>query len=248
MSRDDDTGSTQSGFLTRWSQRKQAARAQDALVTDTAVDAEEGALQETPDDATRAAQDARASELARNQAAAEAVDLESLDYQSDYSVFLKEGVSTQLKNAALRKLWGSNPVLACVDGLNDYDHDFRTLGMIAEKLQTSWQVGKGYGWMTEQANVAEEVNDVPPVEAAGGSSDADVMQDHLHEERKDAPGDRETPAPGSQDPSHAADDTDIASAPQDRDQRQTAPMSPVNGTPETAPVPTRPSRRRVTFS
>ncbi|MEE9194622.1 MAG: DUF3306 domain-containing protein, partial [Alphaproteobacteria bacterium] len=51
----------------------------------------------------------------------------TLDKDSDYSVFMKEGVPEQLKKLALRKLWRSDPVFAVLDGLNDYDEDFRII-------------------------------------------------------------------------------------------------------------------------
>ena len=54
-------------------------------------------------------------------------DIETLDKDSDYSVFMKEGVPEQLKKLALRKLWLSDPDLAVLDGLNDYDEDFRII-------------------------------------------------------------------------------------------------------------------------
>jgi Protein of unknown function (DUF3306) len=48
-------------------------------------------------------------------------DIETLTYESDFSVFMRDGVPEFLKRQALRKLWLSNPVLANLDGLNDYD-------------------------------------------------------------------------------------------------------------------------------
>jgi hypothetical protein len=63
-------------------------------------------------------------------------DIDTLDKDSDYSVFMKEGVPEALKKLALRKLWLSDPDLAVLDGLNDYDEDFRIpeaiLGEIAK--------------------------------------------------------------------------------------------------------------------
>jgi hypothetical protein len=153
-----------SGFLSRWSQRKRAVQQE--------RERDEARLEPAPEEqAEKAAEAARIRD--ENQAAAEEVDLETLAFESDYSVFLKEGVSKQLKNAALRKLWRSNPVLACVDGLNDYDEDFRTVETLVEGLKTSWQVGNGYGWMEERdkavaAAKAAADADAPP------SLDADV--------------------------------------------------------------------------
>jgi len=51
------------------------------------------------------------------------VPLETLDATSDYSPFLSEGVSSELKKAALKKLFFSGK-FAARDGLDDYDDDF----------------------------------------------------------------------------------------------------------------------------
>jgi Protein of unknown function (DUF3306) len=55
---------------------------------------------------------------------AEGIDIEKLEYDSDFTVFMDKKVPKALKRMALRKLWLSNPILANVDGLNDYDEDF----------------------------------------------------------------------------------------------------------------------------
>lgn len=142
------------GFLGRWSRLKQeAARgrpaseglsgAPDAPAGDEQSDAHLHDPDPAADDEERLAEE--------NQARAEAIDLESLDFSSDYSAFLKKGVSRELKRQALRKLWTSDPVLACVDGLNDYDEDFRKVEVLGESFRSSWQVGRGFGWMDEKA-------------------------------------------------------------------------------------------------
>ena len=71
-------------------------------------------------------------------------EVESLDYDSDYSGFMAKGVSERLRNRALRQLWRSNPILANVDGLNDYDEDFRDLGIGLQGLKTSYDAMKGF--------------------------------------------------------------------------------------------------------
>ncbi len=124
-----------SPFLERWSQRKLEpgegeaqtgpASAQSAEVTDGGVEA-------------------RQHELEGNRKAAEAIDLESLDAESDYSPFLKAGVPKALKSAALRVLWRSDPVFANLDGLNDYDENFADPALIKKFAGSAWQVGKGY--------------------------------------------------------------------------------------------------------
>jgi len=56
-------------------------------------------------------------------------DIETLTYESDFTAFLQKGVPESLQRLALAKLWRSNPVLANLDGLNDYDWDFTQGGL-----------------------------------------------------------------------------------------------------------------------
>ncbi len=72
------------------------------------------------------------------------IDIDALDYDSDYTRFLGEGVPEALRRRALRRLWRSNPILANVDGLNDYDDDFTDAALVVDVLKTVHKVGKGY--------------------------------------------------------------------------------------------------------
>ena len=70
-------------------------------------------------------------------------DPESMQRGDDFSAFMSREVPERLRRKALRTLWRSNPVLACVDGLNDYDDDF-TIGATGNgPIKTAYQVGKG---------------------------------------------------------------------------------------------------------
>ncbi len=99
-------------FLSRWSRRKRDER--DAVDAPATEDAQEG--EATAQDGDDAAIDP-----------ADLPDVDSLDKDSDFTVFMRDGVPEALRNRALRKLWTSDPVLANVDGLNDYDGDYGTL-------------------------------------------------------------------------------------------------------------------------
>lgn len=71
----------------------------------------------------------------------------------DFRAFLQTAVPDHLRRRALRRLWVSNPVLANLDGLNDYDGDF-TGGSVAQgMLKTAYQVGRGI--VKQAADVAE---------------------------------------------------------------------------------------------
>ena len=70
-------------------------------------------------------------------------DPESMQQGDDFAAFMSREVPERLRRKALRTLWRSNPVLACVDGLNDYDDDF-TIGATGNgPIKTAYQVGKG---------------------------------------------------------------------------------------------------------
>lgn len=52
-------------------------------------------------------------------------DIETLTYESNFAAFLAKTVPAALQRRALAKLWRSDPVLANLDGLNDYEDDYR---------------------------------------------------------------------------------------------------------------------------
>ncbi len=142
MPENDDSDS----FLVRWSRRKagaktrspspQAGRAE-ALTAGSPEHDIEPEVSGRPDDAS--ADDSQ-------DVPADLVDvrIEALDYEADFTRFLEDDVPEALKRRALRQLWRSSPVLANVDGLNDYDEDFTDAALAVETLKTAYQVGKGY--------------------------------------------------------------------------------------------------------
>lgn len=71
-------------------------------------------------------------------------DIDSLTAESDFTAFMRKGVPKTLQRKALRKLWTSDPVLACLDGLNDYEEDFTDAATVIEGMKSSYQVGRGF--------------------------------------------------------------------------------------------------------
>jgi hypothetical protein len=71
-------------------------------------------------------------------------DVASLGKDSDFSAFLRQGVPEEMRRQALRVLWRSDPVLANLDGLNDYDEDFTVVRTVAEAVRTAYETGKEY--------------------------------------------------------------------------------------------------------
>jgi hypothetical protein len=104
--------------------------------------------------------------------------VESLDYDSDYSGFMSEGVSDELRNLALRRLWRSNPVLANLDGLNDYDEDFTFTKTALGTVQSAYKALGGYGRREEEEEEVESVNQTaPPEEATAETGEEPALED-----------------------------------------------------------------------
>ena len=113
--RNDEEGE---GFLSRWSQRKAAAREGIELQDDPELPDLPPPAADTDD--VPATVDADTDDAAPP---TELPPLESLDENSDYSAFLNEDVSPDVRQKALRKLFQS-PKFNVRDGLDDYDLDY----------------------------------------------------------------------------------------------------------------------------
>jgi hypothetical protein len=70
--------------------------------------------------------------------------LESLSEESDFSQFFSSGVSDELRNLALRRLFNL-PQFNIRDGLNDYDEDFSKMPALAQEV-----AAKMRSWLHEK--------------------------------------------------------------------------------------------------
>ena len=175
-------------ILSRWSARKRAVAAEEAQQTAAqaagATDAE-----------------ARAAELDANRRAAQSVDLDALDKDSDLSVFLRDGVPDLLRKAALQKVWRSSPVFANLDELVDYGEDFGRKDLIMESFTSAWQAGRGY--LKEIEDAADASPDAPDQRAAAepkasppsGGGDAETVEAAQCAEEPSEPDAAETAPP-----------------------------------------------------
>jgi hypothetical protein len=113
---DATTGKPGEYFLGRWSRRKTAFRKGETEVDSLPASAT----------ADLPVVDAAAPDEADPRAELTDADMppiESLDKDSDFSVFMSPKVSDQLRTQALRKLFHL-PAFNITDGLNDYDEDY----------------------------------------------------------------------------------------------------------------------------
>ena len=104
----------------------------------------------------------------------EKIDFDALDFDSDYTRFMKAGVPEFVRRKALRKLWASNPILANIDGLNDYDEDFTDAKLAVANLQTAFKAQHGY--MTDEEVEAQK--------RLGREEEYDAEQERLEEEQQ----------------------------------------------------------------
>lgn len=128
-----DRSDREDSFLARWSRRKHEAEHGPA---EPEVDPQTAASPVDPDAPAAAdsadSRDANATAAVEHTEPAEA-DLphpDTLDRNSDFSVYLKRRVSSAFRRAAMRRLF-SSPEFNVRDGLDDYDEDytqFQSLG------------------------------------------------------------------------------------------------------------------------
>jgi hypothetical protein len=144
------TDSRDDGFVGRWSRRKRAARS-GAPEAPKAEAPEAAAVPETP--VTDVEDDP--------EIIARLPDIETADDSTDFSAFLQHGVPEALRRQALRKLWRVNPVLANLDGLNDYDEDYTQMSAWGRGMKTLYKVGEGFATADEPPAPPETVTTQP---------------------------------------------------------------------------------------
>ncbi len=181
MSEEDDD------FLARWSRRKKESRqglrkTEEGASIEADSDAQTAALSEEPlpageETEARASEHAEPAEETPTEELTEEdfadVDFDALNYDSDYGRFMKEGVPESIRRRALKQLYRSNPILANVDGLNDYDDDFTDAALAVEVLQTAYKVGRGYLTDEDIAELEDDEEDEAELEAEVAEAESD---------------------------------------------------------------------------
>ncbi len=167
------------GFLARWSRRKRAVadgKPVPAELPSVATSAPPLAQESQPSDAAgcdpaAAGEQSDGGLLKRvlTEADFADVDFAALDFKSDYTKFMQAGVPDSVRNRALRQLWASDPIMANMDGLHDYWHDFTDAAVAVPRgtLKTAYRIGKGF--LTDDEVGAWEALGKPP-EVAGAET------------------------------------------------------------------------------
>jgi len=123
---------SEEGFLRRWARRK-------ATASSGAAPAEEAAA---PAPAPLPAAPQESDEEAAQRLGLPEID--SLDPESDFSVFMQAAVPESIRRRALRRLWRIHPVISTPDGLTDYAEDYTDAAVALRGLKTAYRVGLGY--------------------------------------------------------------------------------------------------------
>lgn len=160
-----------------WSRRK------------AAVEAEARAEQQATEAALRAEEEAKLAERSDEELLAE-LDLplpEEITNGEMVQRYLKSALPQRLKNRALRQLWKTNPVLANLDGLVDYDDDFTDAATCVPNLQTTYQVGKGL--LAHIEHIAKTATETAPEPTPVALADDDALADDVPADPEDTPED-----------------------------------------------------------
>lgn len=142
--------SEEKGFLSRWSERKRQVAVEEAEAESQSVSPVEPA----PDPYEGKSDEEILAELALPEP-------ESLKLGDRVEAFMSPEVPERIRARALRAFWRTNPILANVDGLDDYCDDFTDAAFAVENIQTIYEVGKGYAQQALDAleKLAEEAPD-----------------------------------------------------------------------------------------
>ncbi|WP_420348883.1 DUF3306 domain-containing protein [Pelagibius sp.] len=170
------------GFLSRWAERKREA-----------TERQQSAPEAEPEGAGGASAGGASAGGASADGAApggapperdfdpkDLPDIETLEKDSDFSVFMHEKVPEALRRRALRRLWRVDPVFAHLDGMNDYDEDYTDAALVVEGLKTAYQVGKGM--LVEEPEAAAEAGE------PSGRDESGVDEPAVDEPAVDEPG------------------------------------------------------------
>ncbi len=130
------SGPRNRGILDAWSQRKARVRAEEE-----ALARRKAALRDA-----RARERCDAEHAGRSDAEILAAlglpDPDSLSAGDDFAAFMRAAIPERLRQRALRRLWGTDPLLANVDGLVDYGEDFTRSESAWRAVESIWQAGQ----------------------------------------------------------------------------------------------------------
>lgn len=212
---------TDSGFLARWARRKTQARTgvaepevaeppeRDGPSTTTAATSAEPLLPDAPQATTPECEvPAQQPPVAPDEPALTLADVARLTRESDFSPFMASNVQTEVKNAALKKLF-TDPHFNLMDGLDVYIDDYGVPDPLPQSMLLKMAQAKFLGLLTDAAEeklegladlLTDDAADTPPAQNAPAAPPAEPIVSNenadLQLQPHDEPG-RAGTAPGS---------------------------------------------------
>ncbi|MCY4217768.1 MAG: DUF3306 domain-containing protein [Gammaproteobacteria bacterium] len=165
MSKKQTTDTEQEAFLSRWSRLKTEHTEQELVKSES-----DEALSDT-------AMDTQSDEESQVLTDEDMPPIESLDENSDYSLFMSKGVSENLRRMALRKLF-SQGVFNIRDGLDDYDDDFTTFESLGDLVTSDMKHREEMKEKLKQRELDEKKQEITgedePVDVKKGEVETDT--------------------------------------------------------------------------
>lgn len=104
-------------------------------------------------------------------------DPENIQLGTDITGFMRKEIPEFLRRKALRGLWKSNPVLAVLDGLNDYDEDYTLASTAGQTVTSLYKVGEGLVDKARKAADVVEDQSIEQVRLSTDESDSSITQE-----------------------------------------------------------------------
>jgi hypothetical protein len=178
---DDDEPRPGEGGLTRWSRLKRAAAAEQKSKSETQMAAR------TPASPPVARENGEADRSkAEEDVIKDLPSIESLGKDSDYSLFMREGVPEETRTAALRKLWRSDPTFTEPFPFEMHMEDYnKTFVPINAATDTLYRAGLGYLFDDDKDKAA---TGEAAASASPDESPVSARKEIASEPREDTPG------------------------------------------------------------
>ena len=173
------------GLLGRWAKRKAAVR-EEAEVEAAALAEPEEEVAELPEPETEEEALEQLSEADPELAEQlSTIDIDKLTFDDDFTIFMQKRVPQIIRRRALSKLWLSHPILANLDGMNEYDEDYTQAADAAEMVRKVFEEARKREEEAKRKKAREEAIarcERPPKDEPEEEQVAEADEDDLVEE------------------------------------------------------------------
>ena len=130
------------GLLGRWAKRKAAVREEEEADVAALEEPEEDAAELPEPETEEEALELLSKDDPELAEQLSAIDIDKLTFDDDFTVFMQKRVPQMIRRRALSKLWLSHPILANLDGMNEYDEDYTQAADAAEMVRKAFEAAR----------------------------------------------------------------------------------------------------------